>query len=61
MGNRTKAQVRASKTRSNRNTKVMQAVSEQLKAFDKENPIRNYTARDAFAKQCLEQAQASIT
>ncbi len=64
MGNRTKAQVRASKILSGRNTRVMQFVSDQLRDFDAQNTIergnKNTPARDAFAKQCLERAQATI-
>lgn len=60
MSNRTKAQKAASKILSTRNTKVMQFVSDQLKTFDKENLSRDYAARDVFAKQCLERAQATI-
>jgi hypothetical protein len=64
MSNRTKAQVQASKILSSRNTRVMQFVSQQLQEFDKENPAgrgnKNTPGRDAFAKQVLERAQATI-
>jgi len=60
----TKSQKRASKLLMLRNDAVMKQVSENLQLFDadvvKNGGVRDFVARDAFAKMCLERAQTSI-